>query len=77
MSRRLHETSEGARNASEIVVLTCRMLHFSRAAICSGDGARQQSGVVRQARAQDARASDTIGRAYEYFFLHYVRNGTV
>jgi hypothetical protein len=27
--------SLGARNASEIVILTCRMLHFSRAAICS------------------------------------------
>ena len=26
-------TSSGARNASEIVILTCRMLHFSRAAI--------------------------------------------
>ena len=28
-------TSSGARNASEIVILTCRMLHLSRAAICS------------------------------------------
>ena len=28
-------TSSGARKASEIVILTCRMLHFSRAAICS------------------------------------------
>ena len=28
-------TSSGARNASEIVILTCRMLQFSRAAICS------------------------------------------
>src|SRR2546430_9242447 len=28
-------TSSGARNSSEIVILTCRMLHFSRAAICS------------------------------------------
>jgi hypothetical protein len=28
-------TSSGARNASEIVMLTCRMLHLSRAAICS------------------------------------------
>ena len=27
--------SLGARNASEIVILTCRMLHCSRAAICS------------------------------------------
>src|SRR5213079_2184808 len=28
-------TRSGARNASEIVILTCRMLHLSRAAICS------------------------------------------
>jgi hypothetical protein len=28
-------TSLGARKASEIVILTCRMLHFSRVAICS------------------------------------------
>src|SRR5215475_12126214 len=28
-------TSEGARNASEIVIWTCRTLHCSRAAICS------------------------------------------
>ena len=28
-------TSSGARNASVIVILTCRMLHLSRAAICS------------------------------------------
>jgi hypothetical protein len=28
-------TSSGARKASEIVILTCRMLHLSRAAICS------------------------------------------
>src|SRR6266566_771851 len=28
-------TSSGARKASEIVILACRMLHFSRAAICS------------------------------------------
>ena len=28
-------TSSGARNASEIVISTCRMLHLSRAAICS------------------------------------------
>src|SRR6266571_1283248 len=27
-------TRWGARNASEIVILTCRMLHLSRAAIC-------------------------------------------
>ena len=28
-------TGSGARNASEIVILICRILHFSRAAICS------------------------------------------
>src|SRR6266436_7219747 len=28
-------TRSGARNASEIVILACRMLHFSRAAMCS------------------------------------------
>src|SRR5439155_20518029 len=28
-------TRSGARNASEMVILTCRMLHLSRAAICS------------------------------------------
>ena len=28
-------TSRGARNVSEIVILTCRMLHCSRAALCS------------------------------------------
>jgi hypothetical protein len=28
-------TSVGERKASEIVMLTCRMLHFSRVAICS------------------------------------------
>ena len=61
-------TSLGARNASEIVILTCRMLHISRAAIWSTLTLPAMiSSSQRRPRAIDAtsvaRVSARIGRA--------------
>src|SRR5207237_9126989 len=61
-------TRSGARNASEIVILTCRMLHLSRAAICSTPVTvpATLSSSQRRPRAIDAtsvaRVSARIGR---------------
>ena len=61
-------TSSGARKASEIVILTCRMLHFSRAAICSTlvTVPAMISSSQRRPRAMEAtsvtRVSARIGR---------------
>src|SRR5947208_3556985 len=61
-------TRSGARNASEIVILTCRMLHLSRAAICSTPVTVPAtiSSSRRRPRAIDAtsvaRVSARIGR---------------
>ena len=51
-------TRSGARNASEIVMLTCRMLHLSRAAICSTVVTVPEtiSSSQRRPRAIDARS---------------------
>src|SRR5450756_3255682 len=62
-------TSVGERNASDIVILTCRTLHFSRAAISSTWGTEPVQISSRQRRPQEmdvtsvTRVSNRIGRA--------------
>ena len=68
-------TRSGARNASEIVMLTLRMLHPSRLAIVSAVAIPlvASSSSQRRPRAIDAtnvaRVSDRIGRAFCCRFL--------